>query len=158
MRIFSLLPVATLVAACEGEPRFVYVPSAEPEVELLVSASATEVAVGEAVILRAERTSRGEWKQVRKSSLAPDQCWRGRPPPDREAEVSDNVRWEAFPSQRARFNTIYREDRTREVVFLEAGTFTLESSTEVWCRASIAKGKPIRIVVRARPDSGPAKP
>lgn len=147
----GFLPIAVALAACEGEPRLVYVPATEPEVALLVSASATEVAVGEAVVLRAERSSRGEWKQVERRSLADGQCWLGRPPPQREPEVSDNVHWQAFPPQHARFNTLYREDRTREVVFHAPGAFTLESSTEVWCRPGKAKGKPIRIVVRAKP-------
>ncbi|MDP2241762.1 MAG: hypothetical protein Q8K18_16610 [Burkholderiales bacterium] len=143
-----LLCVAAMLVACQGEPRWVYVPATEPEVELLVRASATEVSVGEPVVLHAERRSRGEWKQVEKSSLTSEQCWLGRPPPAQEKEVSDNVRWEALPAGRARFNTVYRDDHTREVVFLEAGTFTLESSTEVWCRPDKARGQPIKILVR----------
>ena len=154
----ALLSVAITLAACQDEPRLVYVPSTEPEVELLVRASAIEVAVGEPVILYAERTSRGEWKEVEKSSLHSDQCRMGRPPPDREPEVSDNLRWEALPAEHARFNTVYRKDRTREVVFSKEGTFTLESSTEIWCRPGKAKGKPIRILVREKAKSGTAKP
>ena len=147
-----MLPaLASLLAACEGEPRLVYVPASEPQVELLVSASATAVSVGEPVILRAERSSRGQWKQVERRSLADGQCWLGRPPPEREPEVSDNVHWRAFPAEHARFNTLYREDRTREVVFLAPGAFTLESSTDIWCRPGKASGKPIRIAVRAKP-------
>jgi hypothetical protein len=143
-----LLSGAIMLAACQEEPRLVYVPSTEPEMELLVAASATEVSVGEPVILHAERRSRGEWKQVEKSSLGGEQCWLGRPPPAREPEISDNIRWEALPAEHARFKTAYRNDRTREVVFLKAGTVTLESSSAVWCRPHKARGKPIRILVR----------
>jgi hypothetical protein len=153
-----LLPAALLLAACQDEPRLVYVPATEPAVELLVSASATVVSVGEPVILRAERKTRGEWKQVEKSSLGSAQCWMGRPPPAREPEVSDNLRWDALPAGRDRFNTVYREDRTREVVFLEAGTYTLESTSAVWCSPSKASGKPIRIVVREKAKSGTTRP
>ncbi len=72
-----LLSVAAILLACQAEPRFRYVPLTEPEVELLVRASAVEVSVGEAVVLYAERRSRGEWKQVEKSSLTSEQCWLG---------------------------------------------------------------------------------
>lgn len=154
----AFLSVAITLAACQDEPRVVYVPVTEPEVELLVRASATKVAVGESVILYAERSSRGKWKEVEKSSLDSDQCWMGRPPPDREPEVSDNLRWEALPAEHARFNTVYRNDRTREVVFSKEGAYTLESSTEIWCRPGKARGKPIRILVRGKVGSGAAKP
>lgn len=70
----ALLSVATVLAACQDEPRVVYVPATEPEVELLVRASATEVSVSEPVILYAERSSRGKWKEVEKSSLDSNQC------------------------------------------------------------------------------------
>jgi len=153
-----LLSAAGILVACQGEPRLVYVPSTEPEVELLVRASATEVSVGEPVVLYAERRSRGEWKQVEKSSLTSEQCWLGRPPPTQEREVSDNLRWEALPAERARFNTVYRDDHTREVVFLEPGTFTLESSSAVWCRPNKARGQPIEILVREKTKSGATNP
>jgi hypothetical protein len=144
-----LLSLAAILLACQAEPRFRYVPLTEPEVELLVRASAVEVSVGEPVVLYAERRSRGEWKQVEKSSLTSEQCWLGHSPPTQEQEVSDNLRWEAFLPGRARFNTAYRTDHTREVVFSEAGTFTLESSSAVWCRPNkAASGQPIIILVR----------
>jgi hypothetical protein len=130
----------------------------EPKVELLVRASATEVFVGEPVVLHAERWSHGEWKQVERSSLTGEQCWLGRPPPVQEREVSDNLRWEALPAGSARFNTAYRDDHTREVVFLEAGTFTLESSSAVWCSPRKARGQPIRILVRPKARSGTTNP
>ena len=157
-RGICVLSIAATLVACQGEPRLVYVPLTETKVELLVRASATEVSVGEPVILRAERWTHGEWKQVEKSSLTPDQCWLGRPPPTQEAEVSDNVHWEAIPAGRARFNTAYRVDRTREVVFLEAGTFTLESSSAIWCSSKSARGRQIRIVVRDPMKPGATKP
>lgn len=145
--IFLLIVVAVL-SACQGEPRLVYVPSTEPEVELVVRVSATEVSVGEPVVLYAERRTGGEWKQVERKELANEQCWLRRPPPTQEQEVADNLRWDVLPPAGARFNTAFRADHTREVVFLEAGTFTLESSSTIWCRpGKVARGQPIKIVV-----------
>jgi len=147
----DIVMVATAVAlsACEAEPRLVYAPSTEPEVELLVRATANDVAVGEPVVLHAVRRNRGEWKRVERKDLAREQCWVRRPPPTDEEEVADNVRWEVRPPTGARFNTAFRPDHTREVVFSEAGTFTVESRSTIWCRPDkAARGQPIRIVVR----------
>ena len=149
-----LLTVVAMISACNAEPRLVYIPSTEPEVELFVWASATEVSVGEPVVLFAERWNHGEWKQVERKKLTGGQCWLRRPPPTQEQEVADNLRWKAFPPKGAQFNTAFRADHTREVVFLEAGAFTLESSSTIWCRTGkMASGQPILILVRNDPDS-----
>jgi len=143
-----ILTFVVVLSACQSEPRLVYVPSTEPEVELVVWAPATEVSVGEPVVLYAKRRTGGEWKQVERKELASDQCWLSRPPPTQEPEVAGNLRWEVLPPASARFNTAFRADHTREVVFLEAGTFILESSSKIWCRpGKVAKGQPIKIVV-----------
>jgi len=134
--------------ACDNDPREVYVPLTEPEVELLVSASSVETSVGEPVVLYAERWQRGEWKLVKKRDLTNEDCWMRRPPANHTSEVSDNLRWVALPSSGARFNTNLRSDHTREVVFEKPGTYILESSSKIWCRPEqVAKGKPIRILV-----------
>jgi hypothetical protein len=143
-----ILTFVVVLSACQGEPGLVYVPSTEPEVELVVRASATEVSVGEPVVLYAERRTGGEWKQVERRELADGQRWLSRPPPTQEPEVAGNLRWEVLPPASARFNTAFRADHTREVVFLEAGTFILESSSIIWCRpGKVARGQPIKIVV-----------
>jgi hypothetical protein len=118
-------------------------------VELLVSASATEVAVGAPVILRAERGYQGEWKRVERASLRDGQCWLGRPPPEREPEVADNLHWQVSPEGSARFNVVYREDRTREVTFSQAGTFALQATSVVYCGDDVA-ARPITIKVVER--------
>lgn len=147
-RIFALVSLLGL-SACDVDPREVYVPLTEPEVELTVRASAVEVSVGEPVVLYAERWNLGEWKLVEKSGLTSEQCWLRRPPENHEKEVSDNLHWEVLPSKGARFNTNARADHTRKVVFEEPGTFILESSSKIWCRPEkVAKGKPIKILVR----------
>lgn len=142
--------------SCETGPREVFVPLTEPAVELVVRASASEVLVGEPVVLYAERRNWGEWKLVEKKQMAREQCWLRHPPPNQEKEVSDNLRWDALPSKSARFNTTFRGDHTREVIFGEPGTFILESSSKIPCRPeNEAKGKPIKIVVRS--DTARAK-
>ena len=147
-RFFVLVSVLGL-AACDSDPQEVYVPVTEPEVELVVSASATEVSVGEPVVLFAERRNHGDWKQVKRRELARERCWLRSPPPENEKEVADNLRWESLPSKGARFNTNIRTDHTREVVFAEPGIFILESSSSIWCRPEkTAKGKPIKILVK----------
>lgn len=143
----ALLPVVFAVAGCQDEPRFVYVPASPPVVELLVSASATEVAVGAPIVLRAERRYRGEWRQVERASLRDGQCWLGRPPPEREPEVADNLHWQASPEGAAHFNVVYRQDRTREVTFSQAGTFLLHSTSVVYCGDKV-DARPITIVVK----------
>ena len=145
------LPLALLLAgasACQDEPRLVYVPVSPPQVELLVSASATEVAVDVPVVLRAERRYRGAWQQVERASLRDGQCWLGRPPPEREPEVADNLHWQASPDGSARFNVAYRSDRTREVVFSKPGSFILRATSAVYC-GDDATARPIAINVAA---------
>jgi hypothetical protein len=146
------LPLALLLvaaAACQDEPRLVYVPVSPPQVELLVSASATEVAANVPVVLRAERRYRGEWRQVERASLRDGQCWLGRPPPEREPEVADNLRWLASPDGSARFNVVYRTDRTREVVFEKPGSYVLQATSVVYCGDDVT-ARPMTISVVAR--------
>ena len=134
--------------ACDSGPLRVFVPTTEPEVVIVVRASATEVSVGDPVVLFAERWNRGEWKLVARKKLAPQQCWLRHPPSQKEKEVADNLRWQAFPSEGARLNTDFRADHTRVVFFEEPGTYILESSSKIWCvPEKIARGKPIKIAV-----------
>lgn len=123
------------LSGCSSEPELVYVPVAPPEVELSVRASAVEVPVGELVVLHAQRRYKARWQQVRRKSLLPEQCWVALPPPEFEAEVADNLHWKASAQSVARFNTELRPDRTRTVVFSEAGTFTLQATSAVSCGA-----------------------
>ena len=108
-------------------------------------------------MLHAERYYRAEWQPVERASLSEGQCWVGRPPPQREAEVADNLEWQSSPEEPARFNVVYREDRTREVVFSKAGTYVLTATSVVYCASpDRVRGKPVTITVRdAR---GAAKP
>jgi hypothetical protein len=146
----ALLPCVLVASGCQDDSQFVYVPASPPKVELLVSASATEVTVGAPVVLRAERRYEGEWQRVERASLRDGQCWIGRPPPEREREVADNLRWQASPDGSARFNVVYREDRTREVTFSQTGSFALRATSVVYCGDDVtARPITIKVVERA---------
>lgn len=147
---FHALQVSTLLVCvgCQEEPTFVYVPLAPPQVEVNVSVSATNVTVGQPVVLFAQRQSRGEWNRVARQSLPKEQCWVARPPLDREAAVADNLHWEVSPSGAATFNLGMRPDRTREVVFSKAGTYVLQASSAIWCGAPEgARANPVTVTV-----------
>ncbi|HEX4998876.1 MAG TPA: hypothetical protein VFY29_11660 [Terriglobia bacterium] len=148
-RLISAVLVAAVVSSCQSGPRLVYVPASEPEVTLFVAASATDISVGDAVTLHAERRYEGEWKQVEREKLTADQCWMVQPPSATEDEVADNLRWESNPPASAQFNTGFREDHTRQVVFQRPGTYVLNSTSTVWCRPEKrVHGQPITITVR----------
>jgi hypothetical protein len=118
-------------------------------VQIVVWSWASEASVGEPVVLHGRRIYRGEWTQVARSSLKPEQCWLRRPPPAEEAGVADNLHWQVHPAGRWRFNAGLRTDHTREIVFDQPGRFMLESSSAVWCRPEKpAVGQPISIAVR----------
>ena len=154
--IFVLTCVSGLLLACNPVPREVFIPITEPRVEILVGASETKVPVGKPVVLYAKRWNYGNWKLVDKNKLTENQCWMRNPPPDYEEEVAGNLRWKAFPATGARFNTSFRADLTREVVFEEPGTFTLEPSSTIWCVPhKEAKGAPIKIFVVPFTDIAP---
>jgi hypothetical protein len=100
------------------------------------------------VVLHAERYYRAQWEQVERTSLRDRECYVGRPPPDREPEVADNLEWQSSPNEPASFNTVYRQDRTREVVFAKPGTYVLNAISAVYCGESV-RAKPITITVRS---------
>jgi len=147
-KIPIILACLLSLLGCDTDPHDVFVPVTEPEVDLVIRASATEVLVGEPIVLHATRLNRGEWKLVKRNELAREQCWLRRPPPYREEEVSDNLRWTTYPSKNARFNVSLRTDHTREVVFEEPGTYILEPSSKIPCRPGTeVKGRIITIIV-----------
>src|SRR5262245_38095621 len=128
-----LLPAIVVASACQSEPTRVFVPDGPSEVTLIIGASTREVAVDQPVVLHAERVTRGRWQQVDRATLAEGRCWMAQPPPARELEVADNVRWRVTPQVPARFNTAFRRDHTREVTFSRAGSYTVEATSAVWC-------------------------
>ncbi len=147
----ACVAVLLLISGCDREPEFVYVLEAPQTVALSVSASAMKVTAGEPVVLHASRRTSGTWKRIANKERKPDQCWMVRPPPEAEDEVADNLHWETSPAEAARFNTDFRADHTRSVTFASPGTFTLASSSAVWCELgrSVA-ASPLQIEVVER--------
>lgn len=150
-RITVGLLIAVGLSACEQKPAFVFVLEAPQRVELVASASSGKVRVGQAVVLTAQRRTRGTWKRIAWRELKEDQCWMAAIPPERETEVADNLHWVVEPQGAATFNTDSRPDRTREVALSREGVFSFRSSTAVWCEPGRSVYAPsIRIEVTAR--------
>jgi len=144
---FSVAFLAFL-SGCEGPPTDVFVLQAPQSVELAASASAQVAKVGEPLVLRATRRTRGTWTLIKSRDLAPGQCWTAAIPPLDEHEVADNVHWIATPASAAKFNTDFRPNRTREVTFSEPGNYTLSPSTGAWCEPGrVVLAEPIHLVV-----------
>lgn len=142
---------AVVLQACDRMPEFVYVLEAPQVVELTASASSPSIAVGEPVVLYAERRTRGSWLRIPSRDLKPGQCWMAALPPEHEAAVSDNLHWRVEPDGAATFNADFRSDHTRTVVLSKPGVFTLTPSTAVWCEPGrTVVTTPLRIEVLAR--------
>ena len=148
--------VLVLIALLDARPPVVYVPVDRQEVALAVRASTTEAVVGQTVVLHAHRWNRGRWKQVSARDLAADACRAARPPAPHEEEVADNLAWTVSPAGTHRLNTDYRTDRTRTVVFDQAGTYVLEARSTIWCGDQrVARAGPLEIRVRDRTGAFP---
>ena len=144
-----------ILSVFDARPPVVYVPVGRQDVTLAISASATTAVVGQPVVLHAQRWNRGEWKQARARDLAPEDCRMARPPPPEEEEVADNLAWRALPAEGGRFNTDYRADGTRVVVFNRPGTYALDARSTIWCGGDrLAQAGPLEIRVE---DEGSAE-
>ena len=115
-----------LIAGCynPGPPSRVYIPGPDASVSITVSVSSNQTAVNEPVILYASRTTSG-FVEVPFSQVPEGVRWWRRMPPAHEEEVAGNLRWIVKPEGKARFNTDFRSDFTREVRFTEPGTYEL---------------------------------
>jgi hypothetical protein len=139
------------LSACEQKPEFVFVLEAPQSVELAASASAGKVRVGQAVVLTAQRSTRGTWTRIPWRELKEDQCWMAAIPPESETAVADNLHWVVEPQGAASFNTDSRPDHTREAVFSKEGVVSFSSSTAVWCEPGRSvSAPPIRVEVTAK--------
>jgi hypothetical protein len=137
-----------LVAGCEQQGPWVYVLESPQTVTLRPSASVLKVQQGETVVLRVERQTSGNWKRVSRDELTRGQCWVYRPPPEHEAEVADNVKWEVAPEWAVRFNGEYRLDHTRIATMLTKGKVRLTPLSAVACEADrVVDGPSIEIEV-----------
>ena len=135
--LFTAAVAALLVQlqGCDRPPRYVYILQAPQTVELLASASASNVKAGARFVLHARRTVQGAWQRIESKDLQPDQCWMAVIPPTSEPEVADNLHWRVEPSAAVSFNTDFRPNRTREVSIASPGTYTFTASYGPWCEA-----------------------
>ena len=122
-----------VVAGCKQRAPSVYVLEAPQSVELIASASASEVKQGETVVLHVERRTTGKWKQVARDQLTPGQCWVYRPPVEVEAEVANSVQWEVLPENAVRLHAEFQMDQTRVATMAAKGTITLTPISPVKC-------------------------
>jgi hypothetical protein len=121
------------VAGCKQRAPSVYVLAAPQSVELIASASASQVKQGETVVLHVERRTTGKWKQVARDQLTPGQCWVYRPPVEVEPEVANSVQWEVLPENAVRLHAEFQMDQTRVATMAAKGTITLTPISPVKC-------------------------
>ena len=144
----TIVLVSAFASGCKQQTPMVYVLEGPQEVTLQVSASATQVKVGETIVLHAQRRSVGKWKQIPRDQLTQGQCWLYTPPPELEAEVADNVEWQVEPENAVQFDTTFRMDHTRPATVLVKGRITLRAFTAVRCEKDrVEESDPIRIEV-----------
>lgn len=153
IRLTVLAAAIVVVVGCAGrEPEPVWVPAEGFTASLTIGAETPAggaVAVGEPIVLHAERTT-GPWRQVARSSLADDACWLVRPPEPVEHDVQARVRWIVEPDGSAVFNLPQADDlELRTVTFESPGTYTLRARTHTWC------GPPVDSEVIEIPVVGP---
>jgi hypothetical protein len=122
-----------VVAGCKQRAPSVFVLEAPQSVELIASASASQVKQGETVVLHVERRTTGKWKQVARDQLAPGQCWVYRPPVEVEPEVANSVQWEVLPENAVRLHAEFQMDQTRVATMAAKGTITLTPISPVKC-------------------------
>lgn len=126
----------------------VYVLEEPQTVTLIPSASATNVRVGDTVVLHLERRVQGKWKAIPLESASPGQCWVYRPPVEVEPEAADSVEWDVLPEGAVAFNREYRMDHTKIATMQVQGTITLTPRTAVKCEPDrVVEGPSIQIEV-----------
>ncbi len=125
--------LAAMLAGCDGAPTMVYIPEGRPSVRVEVAVSASEIKVGEELVLYATQYSKGAWRQVPRSSLKSGSCWVSHTPQKIIKEVADTIQWTVTPEGNARFNTEFRSDHTRAVIFSAAGRYSIRGRASVWC-------------------------
>jgi hypothetical protein len=147
--VFVLLSAGlALAAGCKGQEPMVYVLASEQEVTLTPSASSSSVKQGEQVVLRLQRRSVGQWKQIPRDQVTPGQCWLYTPPPELEQEVADSVEWQVVPENAVRFDSTFRMDHTRIVTMMSTGTIVLTPFSAVRCEKDrFVEGPALRIEV-----------
>jgi hypothetical protein len=146
--VLSSAVVLALASGCEQRAPMVYVLEGPQDVTLTASASESKVRPGESVVLRVERRTVGQWKQIPRDRLRPGQCWQYRPPPELEPEVADNVEWQTEPKNAVSFNTEFRMDHKRIATMRIQGTIKLIPISAVPCEPDrVVEGTPLEVEV-----------
>ena len=149
-RAICLVLVGVIIssAGCGKASKTVYVLEGPQDVTLVPTASATQVKLGETVVLSLERRVKGNWKQVPLESVPSGQCWVYRPPASVEPQAADSVEWEVTPENAVSFNQDYRMDHTKVATMRRAGSITLKPRTAVKCEPDrVVEGPSITIEV-----------
>jgi hypothetical protein len=146
--VLPLSAALLFASGCEQQQPTVYVLEGPQDITLTSSASATNVPVGETVVLHVKQRAVGKWKQIPRDQLTPGQCWLYTPPPEVEEEVAHSVEWEVHPENAVRFDATFRMDHTRVATMMVRGRITLRPLTTVRCEKDrVEEGPPIRIEV-----------
>ena len=128
--------------ACSQEPEFVYVPADNYVISVEIALPA-EARAGEWLPLSAQRRS-GPWKRVRRAQVPAGLVPFGKPPPEFESEVADNLHWMTEPSG-ARFDLPDGSSHRRKVQFPKPGSY------QVWARSAYpTDGKSNVVTVKVR--------
>ena len=140
-----VVPIAAWLAlqACtEEQPEYVYVPADNYVISVEIALPA-EARAGEWTALSAQRRS-GPWKRVRRTEAPAGFVPFGKPPPEFESEVADNLFWMTEPPG-ARFDVPAMQPHRRFVLFPKPGTY------QVWARSAYptdAKSNVVTVRVR----------
>lgn len=135
----ALFLAVCLLAGCyePAPPERVFIPGPESSTEITISVSTTKTIVEEPVILHAARRSTGFVEIPYREAPDGVRWWR-QMPPAYEKEVAGNLRWFVTPEGKARFNTDFRKDFTREVRFPEPGVY------ELYAESALYGAEPVR--------------
>jgi len=125
-QVSGLIFFLALVAGCYDPPppARVFIPGPDANVAITIAASATSAVVDEPIILFASRRTSGFVETPYTDRPDGVQWWR-QMPPAYEKEVAANLKWIVKPEGKAKFNTNFRKDLTREVRFSEPGTYEI---------------------------------
>jgi hypothetical protein len=143
------IALAVLLVACARQPERVFVPGTpfRHVVEVRTSQGlVADVRVGEWLTLHARRET-GPWVGVERKSLGPEGCWVAPTPPEKEAEVADNLAWTAQPAGPGEFNMGILSDHTRRVRFSAPGRYSLKGRSSTWCSPKVESNE-LTVAVR----------
>lgn len=147
-----LFAAFTATSACGNPPppAEVFIPGPEATTTVSVSASSAHAAVGEPVVLTAERRASG-FIQVPIGKVPEGVGWWRSEPPSYEESVADNLRWMVQPEGQSRFNTDFRPDHKRIVQFTSPGVYRLHGISALYGPSTVRSNE---ITIEVTGDTG----